>query len=122
MKGKRYKQNKTKIKHRLITRLICLLVLVPIFILSVSKILTWLNEKAEYKVFSVYQIENEDYYITTRFNNKEYESFLKTIKSRSNKDFGVDVTAKDKILTLSSCANNNKYRVVLHAKKLSKTN
>ena len=47
MKGKRYKQNKTKIKHRLITRLICLLVLVPIFILSVSKILTWLNENKE---------------------------------------------------------------------------
>ena len=76
------------------------------------------DEKAEYKVFSVYQIENEDYYITTRFNDLEYKSFLKTIKSRSKKDFGVNVTAKDKILTLSSCADNNKYRVVLHAKKI----
>ena len=33
------------------------------------------------------------------------------------KDFGIDVSEKDSILTLSTCANNNKYRVVIHAKK-----
>lgn len=72
-----------------------------------------------YKVFSIYKIENEDYYITTQFNNdSEYKKFLTTIKSRSIKDFNVEISETDSILTLSTCANNNKYRVVLHAKRI----
>lgn len=72
-----------------------------------------------YKVFSVYQIEKEDYYIKTNFNsNNEYEKFLNTIKKRSVKDFKEDVSKDDTILTLSTCANNNMYRVVLHAKRI----
>ena len=43
---------------------------------------------------------------------------IKTLKKRSIKDFNVDVSKDDNILTLSTCANNNKYRVVLHAKKV----
>ena len=70
-----------------------------------------------YEVFSVYQIEKEDYYIKTNFKNNELEEFINTIKERSKKDFNVKVTKDDNILTLSTCANNNKYRVVLHAKK-----
>lgn len=77
------------------------------------------NEKVEYKVFSVYKIEKEDYYITTDFDNDyEFENFLNVLKSRSIKDFGVDVTADDSILTLSTCAETSQHRVVLHAKKL----
>ena len=77
------------------------------------------NEKCMYKVFSVYKIENEDYYIKTEFkNDNEFEDFIKTLKKRSIKDFNVDVSKDDNILTLSTCANNNKYRVVLHAKKV----
>ena len=77
------------------------------------------NETQTYEVFSVYQIEAEDYYIKTKFNTeKEFEKFLQTIKKRSIKDFNVDISKKDTILTLSTCANNNKYRVVLHAKKI----
>ena len=72
-----------------------------------------------YKVFSIYKIENEDYYITTQFNNDiEYKKFLTTIKSRSIKDFNVEISETNSILTLSTCANNNKYRVVLHAKRI----
>ena len=77
------------------------------------------NEKCMYKVFSIYKIENEDYYIKTEFkNDNEFEDFIKTLKKRSIKDFNVDVSKDDNILTLSTCANNNKYRVVLHAKKV----
>jgi len=77
------------------------------------------NEKATYEVFSVYQIEAESYYIQTNFkNNDEYEKFIDTITNRSKKDFNIAVTIEDSILTLSTCANNNKYRVVLHAKKV----
>ena len=77
------------------------------------------NEKCMYIVFSIYKIENEDYYIKTEFkNDNEFEDFIKTLKKRSIKDFNVDVSKDDNILTLSTCANNNKYRVVLHAKKV----
>ena len=75
------------------------------------------NENARYEVFSVYQIEVEDYYRTANFKEGEFEKFLEKIKSRSVKDFGVDVSNEDSILTLSTCAKNNQYRVVLHAKK-----
>ncbi len=72
-----------------------------------------------YQVFSVYQIKAEDYYIKTDFNNdKEFEDFINTIKSRSIKDFKNEVTKADNIITLSTCGNDNRYRVVLHAKKM----
>ena len=79
------------------------------------------NGNEEYQVFSVYRIEDEDYYITTNFkNDAQYEKFLNTIKNRSLKDFGIDISSSDHILTLSTCSDNNKYRVVLHAKKIKK--
>ena len=77
------------------------------------------NEIAEYQVFSVYRTKNEEYYITTNFEtDNEFKKFIDTIKSRSVKDFGIDVNTEDNILTLSTCADNIKYRVVLHAKKV----
>lgn len=76
------------------------------------------NENCIYKVFSVYQIQKEDYYIKTNFSgNKEFEKFLETIKNRSMKDFETPVSSADSILTLSTCAANDNYRIVLHAKK-----
>lgn len=76
------------------------------------------KEEQQYQVFSVYKIKNEDYYIDTEFKNNEFEKFVETLKNRSIKDFNVEVTKEDSILTLSTCANNNEYRVVLHAKKI----
>ena len=78
------------------------------------------EEKNEtYRVFSVYQIE-EDYYIQTKFKNSEsFSSFIKTLQKRSIKNFNEQISAEDNILTLSTCANNNKYRIVLHAKKVN---
>lgn len=77
------------------------------------------KEEQKYQVFSVYKIENEDYYIKTEFNNNEFKKFIDTLKDRSIKKFGVEVIEEDRILTLSTCADNNKYRVVLHAKKIN---
>jgi len=81
---------------------------------------TFITEKEEaiYEVFSIYRIEVEDYYITTDFRDKEFLNFINTIKERSIKDFNVKVTEKDSILTLSTCDNDNKYRIVLHARKI----
>lgn len=77
------------------------------------------DENCVYEVFSVYKIEREDYYIKTDFNNEnEFGEFVKTLQKRSIKDFDCEISKEDSILTLSTCANNNKYRVVLHAKKI----
>ena len=83
--------------------------------------ITFITEEGEvtYEVFSVYQVKVEDYYIQTNFNSdEEYQGFLKTLKSRSIKNYNVDLTTEDKILTISTCGNENKYRIVLHAKKI----
>lgn len=77
------------------------------------------NEDVMYEVFSVYQIEEEDYYLKTTFIDDEFNNFIKKLKQRSIKDFNTEITEMDSILTLSTCANDNKYRVVLHAKKIN---
>jgi sortase B len=85
-----------------------------------NRYITFITEKSYsiYEVFSVYQILSENYYITTEFTNDEYKLFLNTLKERSKYYFNADVDDVDEILTLSTCASNNKYRVVLHAKKI----
>ena len=71
----------------------------------------------------MYTIILEDYYITTDFNSEqEFDSFINTLKSRTNYDYQVEVTKEDKILTLSSCIGDGKKRVVLHAKLDNKEN
>ena len=78
------------------------------------------NDIFSYQVFSVYQIKKEEYYLQTNFNNDDrYLRFIEILKKRSIKDFNIDVNEEDQILTLSTCANDNNYRVVLHAKKLN---
>ncbi len=75
--------------------------------------------KYMYQVFSTYRIYKEEYFAKSEFkNDSEFLEFINKIKKRSNKDYGVEVLEDDKILTLSTCDNNNNYRVVLHAKKL----
>jgi sortase B len=77
------------------------------------------NGPSEYQVFSTYKILAEDYYIKENFSSdEEYQTFLTTITKRSNYNYNVDVTLKDTIITLSSCASDDKYRIVLHAKKI----
>ena len=76
------------------------------------------NEYSTYQVFSVYQIEEEDYYIRTNFAKNEFASFVNKLKKRSIYDFDIEVGEDDQILTLSTCGKNNNYRVILHAKRI----
>jgi sortase B len=74
------------------------------------------NEIKKYKVFSTYEIEAEEYYIKTEFENDgEYLKFLKTLKSRSNYNYDIYLKTIDNILTLSSCTSTGNRRTVLHA-------
>ncbi len=79
------------------------------------------TENTMWQIFSVYKVPVETYYLTTDFDNSSsYSKFLKTIKDRSVHSFGVNVSSSDKILTLSTCSNNNK-RVVVHAKLIKRS-
>ena len=74
---------------------------------------------AVYEIFSTYYIDPEVYYLQTRFfSDYEYQEFLNTLKSRSTHDFGVELTTEDKIITLSTCTDDNKGRKVVHAKRI----
>ena len=74
-----------------------------------------------FKIFSVYTIPKEGYYIKTYFSsNKYFKEFLETIMKRSIYNFNTDVNTSDKILTLSTCKDNFGKRVVVHAKLLKK--
>lgn len=80
------------------------------------------NKHTIYQVFSVYKIKKEDYYLTTDFKDDDYKNFISTLKKRSIYNFDVDLNDTDNILTLSTCANNSNYRIVLHAKKTIENN
>lgn len=73
-----------------------------------------------WKVFSVYKIDPEVYYLKTYFKtNEEHQTFLNTLKSRSIYKFtDEELTTDDKILTLSSCTDRGKKRVAVHAKMI----
>lgn len=77
------------------------------------------KETQRYQVFSVYQIKTEEYYINTEFEEGKFEEFTEILKRRSVKNFGMGIYEYESILTLSTCANNYRDRIVLHAKKLN---
>lgn len=79
------------------------------------------NSIMTFKIFSVYTIPKEGYYIKTYFSsNKYFKEFLETIMKRSIYNFNTDVNTNDKILTLSTCKDNFGKRIVVHAKLLKK--
>lgn len=69
-----------------------------------------------FQMFSIYTIPNETYYIQTDFSTtNSYKDFLNTLVSRSIYNFNTEVNEEAKILTLSTCHNNDD-RLVVHAK------
>lgn len=79
------------------------------------------HENSLWQVFSVYKIPTETYYLKTKFNNdSDYNDFLNTLKQRSIYNFNAELNSKDKIVTLSTCSNDNKSRIVMHAKLIKR--
>ena len=77
-------------------------------------------ENTLWQVFSIYRIPTTNDYIQTDFHtDEEYQAFLNTLQSRSYFTFDTTVNAADKILTLSTCWNEEE-KVVLHAKLIKK--
>lgn len=84
-----------------------------------NKEILFVTEKAAeiYEVYSVYEVLNEEYYITTSFTDEGYQEFLDTVSKRSIYNFGTNINPNKPTITLSTCAGNDKYRTVLHAIK-----
>ena len=68
-----------------------------------------------YRIFSVYSINSEDYYINNNFNN--FKETINTFKNRSQIDFNENTNNIEQIITLSSCHSNNIERLVVHGYK-----
>lgn len=82
----------------------------------------FITEKSKmiFKVFSIYKIEAEDYYINTSFNSdKDFSTFVKVLKNRSLYRLNVDVNNASQIITLSTCYDNDNIRLAVHAVKVS---
>ena len=78
------------------------------------------DKKTTYKVFSIYKIEAEDYYINTEFStDKDFDTFVKVLKNRSLIKLNVDVNNPSQIITLSTCYDNGNIRLVVHAIKVN---
>ncbi len=84
----------------------------------------WLTTEKEnlvFQIFSIYTIPSENYYIETDFSNStEKEKWLNTMKERNTTSFDTSVNTNDKILTLSTCQNNNGGRIVVQAKLIKR--
>ena len=84
----------------------------------------WLSTPKEnmvWQIFSIYTIQSESYYITTSFNSQESkQKWLDTMKGRNTAINTTNVNINDKILTLSTCQNNEGGRIVVHAKLIKR--
>lgn len=74
-----------------------------------------ISQNMRWQIFSLYKIATTDDYLRTDFDtDEEYMEFLNMLKSRSLRDFGVELTPNSKIITLSTCFTSNT-RHVVHA-------
>ena len=72
-----------------------------------------------YQIFSIYAIVAQYFENTVNFESDEnFQSYIDDVKAKSVTNFNVDVSASDSILTLYTCGNNTKYRVIIHAKRI----
>jgi len=73
--------------------------------------ITTSNTKKKYEIFSVH-VETSDFsYMNIDFKTEdEYLNHLKTLKSRSLYDTGVEISSEDEILILQTCSTHKDYR------------
>ena len=78
-------------------------------------------ETMNWQIFSIYTIPKTSDYLRVSFDDdNDKMDYINMVKGRSKKDYEQEVTAKDKILTLSTCTGNNA-RLVIHAKLIQPT-
>ena len=73
------------------------------------------DETRTYQIFSIYETTSNDYYSITNFDN--IDEAIEEFKDRSEIDFKQSDFSTKQIITLSTCTNDNKGRIVVHAYK-----
>lgn len=70
------------------------------------------------KIFSIYvEDKNDTYYSNINFTSDEdFTNFINNVKNKSIYNFNVSIIESDKIITLYTCTDNSKNRIILHAK------
>ncbi len=83
----------------------------------------YINGKSTlWQVFSVYHLPTTNDYIQVAFNSDDtFKQFVDMLQARSYYKFNTTVSATDKIITLSTCYNDNE-KMVMHAKLIKYTN
>lgn len=72
-----------------------------------------------YEIFSCHEAAVSDICYTVGYEpDSVYEEFLTSIRNASLFDTGVSVGKDDMVVTLSTCTNDGKNRIVVHAKKI----
>lgn len=80
------------------------------------------NENMKFQIFSIYTIPTTNDYLDITFPTTDaYQTYIDLVKGRSIYDFNIEVATDDKILTLSTCANGNDKRLVIHAKLIKES-
>ncbi len=75
-----------------------------------------LDGSHKFKIFSIYKVDYTTDYLKTKFSSEEeFDSFVNMIRSRSTLKSDEVIEYGDKILTLSTCADKGKKRLVVHA-------
>ncbi len=79
------------------------------------------NESSLWEIFSAYTIPAESYYIKTEFDSyDEFKKWLETVCLRSKHNFNKNLNESDKVLTLSTCyENEGNVRLVVHARQVN---
>lgn len=78
------------------------------------------TENTLWQIFSAYQIPTTSDYLQIHFpNDDSFGQFVTHLKNRSSLDFHTSVVSQDKILTLSTCSNNDE-KIVVHAKLIKR--
>ena len=77
-----------------------------------------------YKIFAAYVYDSRHIMLSFDFNDENiYRSYLNSVLTKkdisSNIDTTIDITTEDKIITLSTCNNNDKQRYLVQAVLLS---
>ena len=86
-----------------------------ILVVTESKIYT-------YEIFSVYYSEPVSYYLQTRFSSSGAKlRFFENLNNKSSIALSTNFISTDRIITLSTCTDDNKGRKVVHAKLISES-
>ncbi len=74
----------------------------------------FMNTRLEYEVFSTFLISPTYNYRQTKFSSdEEYQKYLDDMMKKSTHDFGIKVTTKDRIVTLSTCYKTTRRTAII---------